>query len=331
MTFQSNTPRTRNTHSAALLEQAHSLVEAHNASVNPTGAPFCEDGRPGYFVIDITGAKHVYFTLYRFNNRVLPTVNPYQYCGNLSTDLLKAVEKVCTHRGLPVILNEDENFNPKLGGIPVLGFGKHKGLTIEAVYETAPNYVMWIANKFEARNKQGRALKASAEAFKEAHYQMITVQNQESCPSRFQGALKDRADLTLTVYHVTPGQTDQYGSYSKPKYKAVDENGNLFYFWSKLELGKDDIITIKATVVAHRELLGKQFTRLNRVKALNVISAPTEEIFHDEPDYSEDRNDYDSGMSHTQQCYADRRDYAQEQLRAGRICPIQAAEIAMGA
>jgi cobalamin biosynthesis protein CobT len=52
-------------------------------------------------------------------------------------------------------------------------------------------------------------------------------------------------------------------------------------------------------------------------------------------DYNHD-DDYDndcggSGYSHSQQCWADRSDYAQEQLENGYIDPIQAAEIRMGA
>jgi hypothetical protein len=49
-------------------------------------------------------------------------------------------------------------------------------------------------------------------------------------------------------------------------------------------------------------------------------------------DYESDDDDYsDSRMSYTQQCWADRADYANEMLERGEICPIQAAEIRMGA
>jgi hypothetical protein len=268
MTYTDNTPRTQNTYTNAQITEAQALVEAHNNLVNPDGIPFCEKGRPGYFLIHTSGDKRVYFTLYRFNNLTLPGVNPFQYAQNLSTDLLTAVKKMCSGRGLPIILNDDENFNPKLQGTPVLGFGKHRGMTLDAVYDIAPNYVMWIANKFEGRNKQGRALKAHALTIAEAHYQMVTAQNQSTCNSRFQGQLKERVELELTVYNVTPATTDEYGQTSKPKFKAVDANENLYYFWSNNDFAKDDVIEIKGTVVGHREILGKQFTRLNRIAAI---------------------------------------------------------------
>jgi hypothetical protein len=52
-----------------------------------------------------------------------------------------------------------------------------------------------------------------------------------------------------------------------------------------------------------------------------------------EPDYDYDyeNEDYNSGMSYSQQCWADRADSANERLERGEICPIQAAEIRMGA
>jgi hypothetical protein len=48
-----------------------------------------------------------------------------------------------------------------------------------------------------------------------------------------------------------------------------------------------------------------------------------------EREYEEDYSD--SGMSYSQQVWADRADYANERLERGEICPIQAAEIRMGA
>ena len=46
----------------------------------------------------------------------------------------------------------------------------------------------------------------------------------------------------------------------------------------------------------------------------------------DEYEYEEENN-----MSHSQQCYYDRSDYAREQLDRGEIDEEQAAELRMGA
>jgi len=48
-----------------------------------------------------------------------------------------------------------------------------------------------------------------------------------------------------------------------------------------------------------------------------------------EDDYYDD--DHDSGMSHSQQSYSDRSDYANELLESGKIDEEQAAEIRAGA
>jgi|TARA_B110000914_G_scaffold216973_1_gene222545 hypothetical protein len=42
-------------------------------------------------------------------------------------------------------------------------------------------------------------------------------------------------------------------------------------------------------------------------------------------------DEQESYMTHREQCYYDRNDYAQERLERGEICEIQASEIRMGA
>jgi hypothetical protein len=60
----------------------------------------------------------------------------------------------------------------------------------------------------------------------------------------------------------------------------------------------------------------------------NIFQAKNEEAhFVDHWGY----DDYDSGMSHRQQCYADRSDYARELYEKGEICEIQMQEMRMGA
>lgn len=51
----------------------------------------------------------------------------------------------------------------------------------------------------------------------------------------------------------------------------------------------------------------------------------------DDEYYDDYLDDYDSGMSYSQQCAADRSDYANELLESGQIDAEQAAEIRMGA
>lgn len=62
-----NTHRTSNHYTPEQLALADQLVAEHNTVVNPTGESFCAAGRPGYLMIDLTGRKSSYSTLYRYN------------------------------------------------------------------------------------------------------------------------------------------------------------------------------------------------------------------------------------------------------------------------
>lgn len=321
---------TRNTYTPAQLERAQALVDAHNAAVNPSGEPWCAEGRPGYLIIDLTGRKSSFFTLYRFSNRTLPGRDPYTYIKNLSTDLVAAVEKVATHSGLPIMFSGDDNFNPE--HIPHTCFqnGKYRGQSIADVYETDPQYVVWAANNFTAKNKKQQIVIDTLAAIKDAHFQMLTERNQAECQSEYQGALKQRLDLTLTVYTSKLFKGD-FGP-AKTRYRATDAAGNLYQFYTKNhDLIKDGVYEITGTVTNHREYVGKKFTCLNRVK-VNLETAVLPEI--EEPEYYnpyDDDRDFDQPYySHREQTIIDLYDAAREFEERGG-CPIQAAEMRMGA
>ena len=258
-----NTHRTSNHYTPEQLALADQLVAEHNAVVNPTGESFCAAGRPGYLMIDPTGRKHSYFTLYRYNNLALR--NPVQFVQNLSTDLIKAVQKVATHTGLPILLNADDNFNP--ANVPHTCFqnGKYSGQPIADVYETDPQYVIWAANKFTAKNRKQQLVIDTLAAIKEAHFQMLTEQNQATCSSRYQGQIKQRLQFELTIYAEREFHNEWTGGI-KTRYRATDADGNLFQFYSKHRLTKDQTYTLTGTVTRHVEYVGKQFTCINRVK-----------------------------------------------------------------
>lgn len=324
MTAQ-NTHRTQNSYSPAQLEQAHALVDAHNKAVNPDDLPWCEDGRPGYLIIDLSGRRQCYFTLWRFFSQTVPSAKPYMFIRNLSTDLITAVQKVATHRGLPIALYDNDNFNPE--HIPHICFqhGKYKGQSISSVYEQDPGYVIWAANKFTARNKKQRMVLEALNAIKQSHFQLLTEQNRAQSTSQYQGDLKDRLQLTLTITACR-----QYRNQSGPdnfRYRAQDAHGNLFQFYYKKQpLVKGAQVDIVGTVKAHREFVGKQITCLNRVKVTGTTPSP--EPDHDrDPHYDRDDQPH---YSHRQQTIIDRLDLARSIIESGG-CPEQAAEIRAGA
>lgn len=318
---------TRNTYTDAQLERAQAIVDAHNAAVNPTAQPWCAEGRPGYLIIDLTGRKSSYFTLYRYNNLTLAGRDPYTYIKNLSTDLIQAVEKVATHAGLPIMLSGEDNFNPEHIPHTCFQHGKYRGQSIATVYETDPQYVVWAANNFTAKNKKQQIVKDTLSAIKEAHFQMLTERNQAECQSEYQGQLKERMTLSLTIY--TGKKFSSEWGPAKTRYRAVDANGNLYQFYSKNhDIKPNTTVDITGTVMNHREYVGKRYTCLNRVN-ITIIDTPQQ----DEPEYDSpyDMTDYEQPYySHSVQCHIDRLDRANEFERRGG-CPIQAAEMRMGA
>jgi hypothetical protein len=198
------------------------------------------------------------------------------FIRNLSTDLITAVQKVATHRGLPIALYDDDNFNPE--HIPHICFqhGKYKGQSISSVYEQDPRYVIWAANNFTARNKKQRMVLDALTAIKQTHFQMLTEQNRAQSTSQYQGLLKERLQLTLTITACRQYQND-YGP-DNFRYRAQDASGNLFQFYYKNQpLVKGAQVDIKGTVKAHRELVGIQTTCLNRVKVIAITLPPEPE------------------------------------------------------
>lgn len=250
--------RTLNEYTEAELDEAKSIVEAHNATASDSKS---------FYIVDVTGRKSVYFTLYRFNHMGIR--NPYAYLGNLSTNIVEAVKKICTGRGNRVELSETDNFNPDFPKSGILSFGKHKGKDLNEIYESDSRYVLWVANKFEARTKHMRDIVQHAKHISEMHWQMLTEVNLAECTSEYVGELAERLDLGLTVTFscVQPTQDWDMGP-TRYKYKAKDADGNLFMFWNKNEFEKDTILNFRATVKAQREIVGRRTTMLTRV-ALN--------------------------------------------------------------
>lgn len=248
---------------------AEDIVNAHNQKVNPNNEPWCADGKPGYLIIDLTGDERCFFTLYRFHNQTLASQNPFSFIQNLSTDLIEAVKKVATGKGLPIMFQADNNFNPNHIPHIAFPFGKYKGESISGVYEKDAQYVIWMANNFTAKNKKQKSTEEVLKAIKEAHFQMLTEANRENCKSEFQGELKERSDYKLKILSSKVFK-DPFGYNTNPRYRAIDENENLFQFYSKDILENGVTYNVKGTVRSHKEYVGKKYTCINRVKISEI-------------------------------------------------------------
>jgi len=252
--------RTQNRYTEEQLQEAVDLVESHNAQIGETSKTI------SFYMVDVTGHKSVYYTLYRFNPQA--SKNPYSYLGNLSTDLMQAVQKICTGRGLKVELITTDNFNPEFPKSGLLSFGKHKDKSLDQIYSEDPGYVLWLASKFEPRTKHMADIVQHAKHIAEAHWQMVTEQNKAECTSQYIGSVGERLDLELSGVTVSQFQVEGWGfNRIETRYlvKGQDADGNLIKFYTSHH-PEDESIKVRGTVKDHQEKVGRKWTVLTRVK-----------------------------------------------------------------
>lgn len=248
--------------------KAEEWVKNHNLSITGEGVVSLDDASyPNVFLISLTGQKNCYFTLYLYKTgKVSPHVNPYKYIKNLSLDLLEAVRKVATGKGLPIILVSDVNNLPKKSvedqKIP---FGKYKGEDVEEVFDKDPQYIVWLSKNYNPTTKTGQALWETLTGYKNLYFQTLSDYNRENSRSQWVGNISQRMDLELTI--ISKFSSGNLQEPSNPKYLSQDEGGNLFEFWysKQLEIGKK--IQLRGTVVKHLENLSRKVTRINRVSS----------------------------------------------------------------
>ena len=205
------------------IDKAFEIVEKHNSIVDPNNkAGYGENGM-SFYIIEPTGRHEVFFTLYRLNHLCINTRLPNpRYIKNLSVNLLEAVKKIATGKGLPIELGGVENYKRKNGytmeGVPFVTFGKYNGQTLDVIYEKDPQYVLWFAKNYDPHafktTDKKLALKEHAESLADAHFQAITVNNQAECKSEYQGELKERKEWELTLYGVKVVNSSNYGDYT---------------------------------------------------------------------------------------------------------------------
>ena len=256
VTLTAHNARKFDFHTPEQIEQAYNLAEKHNEVVGSIS------DTDSYWVVSLTGCEHVYYTLYLFNK----VSGNYTYCRNLSSNIVEAVAKIATSKGLPILLDEEDG-NFKTRRIPAVcfQFGKYVGQSLVEVYEKDPQYVLWAAKNVLPKNKVQRQMLDNLQAIVKSHFQMLTEKNKEECSSEYYGQIKTRYDLTLKVYQVNEYINEFERSLSY-RHRATDESGNLFQFYYKEPLDKDTAFKLRGTVTRHQEYVGRKFTIINRVK-----------------------------------------------------------------
>jgi hypothetical protein len=256
----------------ALITDAYDIVNAHNTAVNPNGYSFNDkDNVSSYYIISVTGTKNCYYTLYSYNNHCIsPNAKPWQYITNLSTDLLEAVNKICTGRGKIVRLEIQDNFNINNIAPTCFQFGKYAGQPISEVYNRDPKYIIWAAFNMTAKNKRQQQVVETLQLLKDAHFQMVTEENLQTCTSNHMHEIGQRVNVNLQITSIIDPKPDPLTGLTpeSKKYRAQDNNGNLYQFFSKAELELNQSYALRGTTKRHFTTLGKKYTSLNRVTIL---------------------------------------------------------------
>jgi len=259
------------------IQSVYAKVNAHNKVLIGDAKIFSKP----HYVIQLTGDKQVYFTLYKFTPPIegrptsvyVPYV-PYRYLKNVSIDILKAVDLYTTGKGLPIQVWADDNFKPIQAfsdEMPIFTFGKYRGCTMEDVFERDAQYIIWYSkqevyvNRYGNSSKKDITMKRLAKEYADLYFQTLAEKNRTECTSEHIGVLKVRQEITITVNYIK-STTCEYGE-ETVKASATDEEGNFIMFYVNRNLAVEKGLTyrVKATPVAHYESLGRKTTRINRI------------------------------------------------------------------
>ncbi len=247
------------------MDLAQQIVDEHNIALHgKTGANYDKS----FWSIGLTGDHRNMYTLYCVHvSQYAGVSSHYTYMKNLGTDILECVRKICTKKGMTVVIDLEPSRDRKSRrGNGTIPFGKYTGKTMSEVYEENPNYVLWFANNFSGGAKHQHLVDESNE-FKAMHYQMITEKNLAESVSNFVGVLKVRSEFTLVVKYIKESTLiDGHFTLENNKYTCEDLDGNKINFYGNIDNIKvGDTVKVKATPVNHNVVLGCKTTRLNRV------------------------------------------------------------------
>lgn len=225
------------------------------------------DSKNGYFIIDVSGKYHVYYTLWRYKPSMTNQyISSMVFITNLSTDFLTAVnksKKICGRT--PIIIDKIGSHQGlfKAQKSQILTFGKYRGSTMGEVFATDPKYLVFMANKYEGGNAERMAL---FQFYKSLYFENVTKENREKGVSQYVGNIGDEIEKEFTLYKMEHVQGFNAGDPPSNLLKLRDDDKNQYTIYYNKEVSPDtkigDKIVIKAKIKSHYETLGLKYTRL---------------------------------------------------------------------
>ena len=204
----------------------------------------------GFYAISVSTPYRSYYALWR----IFPdnTYSPL-FIQSLAVTFNDAAERAFQYlQNCNVLLKVKDNtfFEPYYGlSEDIVAFGKYRGKRLAEVYYIDPNYVLWLAHKFEARNPRDKKLAVLAKAF--------------------------ATRLQLDAYKTT-------GYYVDQSVLAADADGNRYTFIIKAaassmspemlscytkKINPHESLYIKsAKVLSHYESKGIKYTRIGYLR-----------------------------------------------------------------
>lgn len=244
----------------------------------------------GYYAISVATEYRSSYGIWRiFNEDSTPL-----FIAPLAITIEDAVRRAMNYlQNCNIYLNILDNsyFEPYYGmADDIVPFGKYQGKKLSDVYYIDPNYILWIANKFEARSRKDERLVELAKGFRTVYFETVIQKKNIAAASRYIGKKGEKlTDMQLTVLYVRL-QVDSYKDnfYVDQHVVAVDVDGNRFSFvvkasgkslapdilscYSKKISVKQSLFLKSAKVLSHYDSRGIHYTRLGYVKFSNQLA-----------------------------------------------------------
>jgi hypothetical protein len=254
----------------------------------------------GCMIIGVTGKNQVYYTFWKYSPK--NKLSPLSYMGNLSTDIIKSAEKAKKIAGKqPIYFELYDTLKGLMGSSSdVVTFGKHRGKTLGEVYSEDPQYVIWISKNFIPKNKKQEEFLSIAKEFTDTYFRSMTEKNREDENKEGYGKVDDVFDGSLLVtkidffdggygasfrirgetnknrfqFYLTPkniakhfGITIKYDYIrSRGQVSEVISTDSMVAITNAINELNQKNIDIVGVVKEHKEIVGKQYTILQRVK-----------------------------------------------------------------
>jgi hypothetical protein len=251
---------------SALIQPSDADIEEAEKILSEGKDPSIDMKTEGCFYVDVSGRYSVYYTFWRWNPRTATS----HYISNLSTDFMTAIKKAAKASGrIPVIIDRFGTYAGlfKASKAEIITFGKYRGMTYGDIFVEDPQYLMWLATKYEGNaNLDYEKLNY----YKQLYFETLTKKNQEESKSQYVGKIGEKISIQADVYDFKVESNEWGLQYSC---KLIDKDGNKYRAFNIGKVvKKGDTVKMTAKVKDHKEFLGVKFTIIYFCKITDVYN-----------------------------------------------------------